>query len=76
MTDQRQCPECQNPMHPIRLLDTGHAGVHSDLEYATPEAHRSFWKGRFPTAGRVIAYMREQCGRIVLYGSAPVPSTK
>jgi hypothetical protein len=40
----------------------------SDLEYRLPDDRRSFWSGKYPTAGSVQGFMCENCGRIALYG--------
>ena len=68
-TSDRTCPDCDGPMHGIRLMDkTGPANAQAALEYALPEAKRSRWHGRFPVAGTVVACMCDGCGRILLYG--------
>jgi hypothetical protein len=33
-----------------------------------PEAKQSFWTGRYPVEGRIVAFICEGCGRILLYG--------
>jgi hypothetical protein len=56
-------------MHRIRLIDKAYGEArHTDLEYTVPEAKRSFWRGQFPVEGRIIAYMCDRCGRMLLYG--------
>lgn len=63
------CPECQGMMAPISLLDqVSINGRHQRLEYALPGEKPSFWRGRFPVAGTVAAFMCGACGRITLYG--------
>jgi hypothetical protein len=63
-------------MHPINIMDrdydkwTGRR-MFGDLEYRHPDDRRSLWTGKYPTAGKVQAFMCENCGRIELYGSAP-----
>ena len=72
--EERKCPDCASGMHPIRLIDKGHGGIHTDLEYSLAEAHRSFWLGQYPVEGKVMAYMCDRCARILLYGE-PSKST-
>ena len=77
MTDEasRTCVECQGLMSPIIVMDKDHYGNlgpgPQSLEYRLPEDSRSFWTGKYPTAGRVQAFMCGGCGRITLYGCAP-----
>ena len=70
MTDgqERKCPDCAATMHAIRLIDKTHNTAHADLEYALPEARRSFWMSQFPVEGKVQAYMCDRCARILLFG--------
>lgn len=68
--EERTCPDCSVAIGPIRLIDKAAYGMHAELEYAVPESRRGFWTKTFPVAGRVTAYMCQQCGRILLYGSA------
>lgn len=72
-TKERVCPDCQSALHEVKILDTAHYNVHTNLEYAVPEAKRSFWTVRYPVAGQVAAFMCEGCGRILLYG-VPTPT--
>lgn len=67
------CIECQGKMSPVVVMDKvvaqhQHA---QELEYRQPDDSRSFWTGKFPTAGRVSAYPCVECGRIAMYGIAP-----
>jgi hypothetical protein len=60
-------------MSPIIVMDKSHPGITkhrhtTTLEYRLPEDRLSFWSGNYPTAGKVTAYMCEDCGRIALYG--------
>ncbi len=65
----RKCPECGGSVHPIKIIDkTGRMDEQTDLEYALPESKRSFWLGRLPVEGVVMAHMCDTCGRISLYG--------
>jgi hypothetical protein len=56
-TEERSCPDCGGVMHGIKILDRGgrynFASETDVIEYAVPEARRSFWTGRFPVEGRV-----------------------
>jgi hypothetical protein len=70
--DSRTCPDCNEPLPAIRLIDRAHAQEH-DVEYTLPSAKRSFWTGAYPKEGRVEAFMCSHCGRITLYG---VPKAK
>ena len=64
------CVECQGAMFPVVLLDKiHHTGTPREFEYRQPDDSRSFWTGKYPTAGRVRAFLCEGCGRIALYGS-------
>jgi hypothetical protein len=69
-TQPRPCPDCHATTQEIKLIDKSHFGDHTDLEYASSEATRSLWTGRFPVEGRVVALMCSECGRIGLYGAA------
>ena len=77
MTDNasRTCLECKGEMSPIIIMDKDRYGSTGpgpqSLEYRRPDDSRSFWTGRYPTAGPVLAFMCGGCGRIALYGSAP-----
>ena len=78
MTDgARTCSECQGEMSPIIIMDKDRHGNFGpgpqQLEYRQPHDTRSFWTGKYPTAGRVQAFMCGGCGRIALYGAAPEP---
>ena len=66
----KTCVECQGAMSPIIVMDNGRYGVQT-LEYRRPDDSPSFWTGKYPTAGRVLAMMCGDCGRIALYGAAP-----
>jgi len=59
-------------MSPIIVMDKLHPGPtkhrHTgSLEYRLPEDRLSFWTGKYPTAGPVVAFMCKECGRIALY---------
>lgn len=77
MTDEasKTCVECQGSMSPVIVMDKDHYGNTGPgpqpLQYRRPEDSRSFWTGKYPTAGPVRAFMCEGCGRIALYGGAP-----
>jgi hypothetical protein len=63
-------------MSPIIIMDKDrHGGLvpqsPQSLEYRQPDDSRSFWTGKYPTAGKVRAFLCASCGRIALYGSAP-----
>lgn len=70
-TKRKDCPECGGAVHEIQLVERAHFNQHqAGLLYALPEAKRGFWSGTFPVEGEVAASMCEQCGRILLYGTA------
>jgi hypothetical protein len=62
-------------MSPIIVMDKDRFGMTArdpqPLEYRLPDDRRSFWTGRYPTAGQVRAFLCAGCGRIALYGSEP-----
>jgi hypothetical protein len=66
----RTCVECQGRMSAIVIIDkkggVKHLGAES-LEYRLPDDRLKFWSGKYPTAGPVLAFMCEDCGRIALY---------
>ena len=51
-------------------LQTGHRYT-TTLEYRLSDDRLSFWTGKYPTAGTVMAFMCEGCGRIALYRGKP-----
>jgi hypothetical protein len=78
---ERKCPDCGGAMAAIEILDKTVATLdlnlnivgmnfpeQSALEYAVPEAKRSWWTGSLPVAGKVAACMCGSCGRILLFG--------
>jgi len=75
MSDEASCVECQGEMSPVVVMDKdrwGNTGPGPQaIEYRRPEDSRSFWTGKYPTAGLVRAFMCGSCGRISLYGNAP-----
>jgi predicted RNA-binding Zn-ribbon protein involved in translation (DUF1610 family) len=74
-----KCATCNVAMHPVKLIYKQHHNKHTELEYAPPDATRSFWTGRYPVQGKVAAYLCDGCGRITLFGrpaGAELPQTK
>ena len=70
--DARNCPDCDGSMREIRIIDKGGESLsHHDLEYAAPDAERGFWMKRYPVAGKITAYMCQDCGAIRLFGHSP-----
>jgi hypothetical protein len=72
----RTCPECQGAMSEIIIMDQGvrpatYVGASGVLSYRQPDDKQSFWTGKYPTAGRVLAFLCGDCGRIALYGGVP-----
>jgi hypothetical protein len=68
--DAITCTDCGGELRPITIMDRGHmnAPAPGDLMYRMADDKRSFWTGRYPTAGPVKAYLCQDCGRIALYG--------
>jgi hypothetical protein len=68
----KTCVECQGTMSPIIVMDKDSFGMTprgpQPLEYRLPDDRRSFWTGKYPTAGQVRAFLCAGCGRIALYG--------
>ena len=70
----KTCFECQGEMFPIFIMDRAHGtGEPPQLAYRHPDDRRSFWTGRYATAGTVHSFLCEGCGRIALYGFLPEP---
>jgi hypothetical protein len=70
-TTDKKCPDCGQPMKAIRIMDIGSSGYRAaqgEMYYMAPEAKRSFWTGRLPVEGKIVACMCDACGRILLYG--------
>ena len=71
-TNDKKCPDCDGSMKAIKIVDRLLEGLvitkNNELAYTVPEAKRSFWTGVLPIEGRIIAYMCEVCGRVLLYG--------
>jgi hypothetical protein len=74
VTDDRRCFECGEAMQSVRLLDKAGGRSHHDMEYAAPEAKRSFFFGAYPAEGKVAAWLCSGCGRLALYAE-PHPAT-
>lgn len=73
--ESKTCIECEGVMSPIVIMDktypvNTYRSVQG-LEYRRPDDSRSFWTGKFPSAGPVQAFLCEDCGRIALYGVVP-----
>ena len=73
--DARDCTECEGSMFPVVMMDKMHGGI-GQLEYRLPDDKRSFWTGRYPTAGLVQAFLCQDCGRIALYGQVSNPPSE
>ena len=72
------CPDCENELQPIKLLDAtqgsgpdGAGSDHIEISFAAPDAKRSFFFGRTPRLGVVKGFICPGCGRILLYGVSP-----
>jgi hypothetical protein len=59
-------------MASIVLMDKYHPNPRytQELEYRLPGDKLSFWTGKYPTVGKVQAFMCGDCGNIALYGRA------
>jgi len=70
MSDQpaRTCSDCDGELQAIVVMDVGHQGAVGQLQYYSSGDKRSFWTGRFPTAGTVQAFLCQDCGLISLFG--------
>ena len=68
MSDDRACSDCSGELLEIRLIDKGHMNLHNPLEYAAADSERGRWTAAYPIAGKVNAFMCQQCGCIRLYG--------
>ena len=64
----RTCTDCDGELQPITIMDVGHQGRIHALQYHAADDKRSFWTGRYPTAGAVQAYLCQDCGRIAMFG--------
>lgn len=66
------CSDCQGQMAPIVIMDKYYVNNRytQELEYRLPDDKISFWSGKYPTAGKVQAFLCGNCGKIALYGSA------
>ncbi len=76
MADEvKKCVECKGVLSPIVIMDVApgvaRRAVAGPLTYRLPDDRVSFWKGGYPTAGVVQAFMCAACGRIALYGDKP-----
>jgi len=64
------CPDCETEMQLIKLIDNGAPCFgQTEIAYATPDAKRDNWTGRFPEKGRLVAKICPSCGRVLLFGS-------
>ena len=78
-TTARTCPDCDGAMAPIVITYKGMTFASAgerELEYRQPDDSRNFWTGKYPTAGKVQAFMCGECGRINLYGGVSVANEK
>jgi hypothetical protein len=65
----RTCLGCDGELLPIVIMDYQHGRrLVGELEYRQADDARSFWTGRYPTAGPVQAFLCSDCGRIALFG--------
>ncbi len=64
----RTCIMCQGLTYPIVIMDKWARDRTQNLTYRQPDDTRSFWTGKYPTAGDVQAFLCGEGGRIDLYG--------
>jgi hypothetical protein len=69
----RTCSDCDGALQPIVIMDRGHQGTIGELTYRSPDDKRSFWTGKYPTAGPVQAFLCQDCGLIALFGQPTAP---
>jgi hypothetical protein len=70
-TQERRCKECGGATHEIHLIDRqGPWFPESGVEYSLPDAQRSGWTGRYPVAGKVLAFLCDGCGQISLFAKS------
>ena len=67
MADIKTCPECSRSLREITIIDRAYRPVHQTVEYAAGDAERGVWLGRFPIEGRILGFVCDQCGRVLLY---------
>ena len=69
---RRVCPDCDSPLHPIKLIHDVAGGGHSELgQYTAGEAEKGWFF--YPVKGKVRSMMCPACGRILLYGEPSGP---
>ena len=66
--DTHKCPDCDGSMREIRIIDKSGQSGQQDLEYAAVDTERSFWTGAYQVAGKITAYMCQECGAVRLFG--------
>ncbi len=72
MNPTKMCPDCRQPLNPIKLLDATTMGYRDPVgffepRYAAPEATEG-WLRKMPIEGIVKGWMCPECQRILLYG--------
>jgi hypothetical protein len=59
--ETKTCIECNGVISPIVIMHTTYhinvSGSAQELQYQQPDDNRSFWSGKFPTAGPVRAFL-------------------
>lgn len=70
---QRTCPECETELRLIQVVFNVPGAAHgAEMRYTAPDAQRSPWSGKFPTAGPVHAFGCPGCGRVLFYAERAV----
>ena len=70
-----KCADCGTELSPIKLIDATEdngsmgPGNHVELQYAAPDAKRSFFLRQIPGLGFVRGFICPSCGEIKLYGA-------
>ena len=71
----RTCSDCGGALQPIAIIDQRH-GAPGVLTYRSVDDKRSFWTGKYPTAGPVQTFLCQECGRIALFGQPTAADTR
>ena len=67
------CPDCNEELQDIKILDATSSGPRNtgiaqvELAYSTPEAKQSFFLHEIKREGTIQGKLCPKCGRILLY---------
>lgn len=62
------CPDCRSNLEPVTVYSKTDYGTNYQLQYASGDAGKSWFAGRYPVKGNVDAFLYGNCGRMLLYG--------